>query len=79
MTWATRLALAAVDIYRLTLSPVLGGHCRFAPTCSDYARQALVTHGAARGSWLVARRLLRCHPFHPGGFDPPPPAAERPA
>jgi uncharacterized protein len=79
MTWVTRLAIAGVDAYRLTLSPILGSRCRFAPTCSDYARQALVTHGAIRGSWLAARRLLRCHPFHPGGFDPPPPARTRPA
>lgn len=73
MTWATRIALAAIEGYRLALSPVLGSHCRFAPTCSDYARQAVASHGAVKGAWLAARRLLRCHPFHPGGFDPPPP------
>jgi len=75
MTAATRLAVAVIEGYRLVLSPYLGRHCRFTPTCSDYARQALLGHGIARGSWLALRRLLRCHPFHPGGFDPPPPAA----
>lgn len=79
MRWPTRLSVAVVDGYRLILSPVLGGQCRFAPSCSEYARQALGAHGAARGTWLAARRLLRCHPFHPGGFDPPPPAAGREA
>ncbi len=74
MTWATRVALVAIDGYRLLLSPVLGGQCRFAPTCSDYARQAVAEHGATRGTWLATLRVLRCHPFHPGGFDPPPPA-----
>jgi putative membrane protein insertion efficiency factor len=56
----------------LTLSPLLGGHCRFVPSCSLYAEEALLRHGAVRGTGLAARRLLRCHPFHPGGADPVP-------
>jgi uncharacterized protein len=77
MTWVTRLAVGAIDGYRLGLSPFLGRHCRFLPTCSEYARQAMVDHGVAQGAWLAVRRLLRCHPFHPGGVDPPPPKAAR--
>jgi len=73
MSWSARLALAALDGYQMVVSPVLGRHCRFAPTCSEYARQAILGHGLVRGAWLAARRLLRCHPLHPGGFDPPPP------
>ncbi|HEV8642947.1 MAG TPA: membrane protein insertion efficiency factor YidD [Methylomirabilota bacterium] len=79
MTLATRAALVAVGAYQLLGSPFLGRHCRFAPTCSEYARGALIDHGARRGAWLALRRLLRCHPFHPGGYDPPPPARPRPA
>lgn len=64
--------IGLVRAYRLLLSPWLGGACRFEPTCSVYAIQALERHGAARGSWLAARRLLRCHPGCPGGADPVP-------
>lgn len=59
--------------YRRWLSPLLGPQCRFEPSCSVYALEALQEHGAVRGLWLTARRLGRCHPFHPGGFDPVPP------
>lgn len=59
--------------YQLTISPVLGPRCRFWPSCSDYALQAVQTHGPARGLVLGARRLLRCHPWCEGGFDPVPP------
>lgn len=59
-----------VRVYQVTLSPFIGQHCRFEPTCSHYALQALEAHGALRGSWLAAKRVARCHPFHPGGFDP---------
>jgi putative membrane protein insertion efficiency factor len=62
----------AVRVYELTLRPVIGAHCRFEPSCSAYAREALRTHGAGRGSSLAARRILRCHPFTPGGYDPVP-------
>ena len=72
MSWATRAVVALVAGYQVLLSPALGRHCRFAPTCSEYARLALIEHGVGRGGWLAVRRLLRCHPFHPGGYDPPP-------
>lgn len=70
----TRLLLAVVGGYRRWVSPLLGPRCRFFPTCSAYAAEALRTRGAGRGSWLTARRIARCHPFHPGGVDPVPPA-----
>lgn len=58
--------------YQLIVSPWLGPRCRFHPSCSSYALEALEQHGALRGSWLAMRRIGRCHPFHPGGFDPVP-------
>jgi putative membrane protein insertion efficiency factor len=64
--------LLLVRGYRRLLGPALPAACRFHPSCSAYAEAALVRHGAARGTWLTARRLLRCHPFHPGGIDPVP-------
>lgn len=68
-----RTAVAAlIRAYQLTLSPVLGPGCRFHPSCSEYALQAIARHGTARGLWLALRRILRCHPFHPGGLDPVP-------
>ncbi len=74
MTAAARLAAGAISVYQQLLSPWLGRNCRFAPTCSEYARLALLGHGLVRGTALAAWRLLRCHPLHPGGYDPPPPA-----
>ena len=71
MTMKT-LLLALLSIYQYLLSPWVGQHCRFHPSCSEYAREAVETHGALRGSWLAARRLSRCHPWHAGGFDPVP-------
>jgi uncharacterized protein len=68
-----RLALRA---YKLTLSPFIGQHCRFHPTCSEYAAEALITHGPVRGGWLAARRVCRCHPWGAAGHDPVPPRAE---
>ncbi|MEM8512727.1 putative membrane protein insertion efficiency factor [Massilia sp. MP_M2] len=59
--------------YQLLISPMLGPRCRFYPSCSNYAIEALRVHGAARGSWLAARRVGRCHPWHAGGLDPVPP------
>lgn len=68
-----RVVLATlIKGYRLFVSPLLGPRCRFYPSCSAYALEAVETHGAARGSWLAIRRLARCHPWHPGGFDPVP-------
>ncbi len=66
------LLLLLVRIYRRLVSPMLPPACRFYPSCSAYAETALVRHGALKGSWLAARRLARCHPFHPGGIDPVP-------
>jgi len=66
----------AVRTYQLTLRGVIGSHCRFYPHCSAYAIEALEIHGAARGSWLTAQRILRCNPWHPGGYDPVPVAAD---
>src|SRR3954464_13583309 len=67
-----RAAATVIRGYQLFLSPLLPPSCRFTPSCSQYALEAVPRHGALRGSWLAARRLARCHPFHPGGFDPVP-------
>ena len=67
---AVRIADQMVRLYQAALSPLLGPHCLFAPSCSMYARHALRRHGVRRGSWLALRRVLRCHPWHPGGWDP---------
>lgn len=72
-----RLLIGLVQGYRLLLSPWLGSACRFTPTCSAYALQALQDHGSARGSYLVLRRLGRCHPWCAGGHDPVPDVATR--
>jgi putative membrane protein insertion efficiency factor len=61
-----------VRVYQRLVSPLLPPSCRFYPSCSAYAVGALERHGALKGSWLAARRLARCHPFHPGGLDPVP-------
>jgi putative membrane protein insertion efficiency factor len=77
--WSRRLAALPVHLYRCTLAWLLGGQCRFTPTCSTYALEAIERHGAWKGWYLALRRLLRCHPFHPGGYDPvPPPAGDPP-
>jgi len=67
-----RLLLGLVEAYRVALSPLLGGHCRFWPSCSVYAEEAIRKHGARRGAALTLRRVLRCHPFRAGGIDPVP-------
>ena len=73
MTPAAAVLAGAVRAYQLTLRGVIGANCRFEPSCSDYAIDALRAHGAARGSLLAARRVLRCNPWTPGGYDPVPP------
>lgn len=69
----TRLLIGFVRFYQRFLSPFLGGQCRFEPSCSRYAIGCLELHGAARGSLLSVWRVCKCHPLHPGGYDPPPP------
>ena len=67
-----------VRAYQLTISPMMGPRCRFYPSCSNYALEALQVHGAARGSLLTVKRLCRCHPWHAGGPDPVPPKGDVP-
>ncbi|WP_296260602.1 MULTISPECIES: membrane protein insertion efficiency factor YidD [unclassified Pseudomonas] len=69
-----KLALASIQFYRYAISPLMASHCRFYPSCSCYAYEAIEHHGLVRGGWLTVRRLGRCHPWNPGGFDPVPPA-----
>jgi uncharacterized protein len=69
---ARRMVLGSIRFYQAAISPLFGRHCRFYPTCSDYARQAIERYGLARGGRLALRRILRCHPFTPGGYDPVP-------
>ena len=64
--------VALIQAYRYLISPMLGSRCRFHPSCSEYAVEALGRHGLAKGLWLAVRRLGRCHPWHPGGYDPVP-------
>ncbi len=69
---ATSLAIGLLRLYKLALSPLLPAACRYEPTCSEYAREAVERHGALRGIWLATRRLTRCHPLREGGYDPVP-------
>lgn len=66
------LLLLLLRGYQYAIRPLLGANCRFYPSCSAYAREAIERHGAVKGSWLTLRRVGRCHPYHPGGFDPVP-------
>ena len=72
MNAGARGAVAILDFYKRFLSPLLPRACRFEPTCSLYAREAITRHGLGRGAWLAIRRILRCNPFHRGGLDPVP-------
>ncbi|HUO43773.1 MAG TPA: membrane protein insertion efficiency factor YidD [Burkholderiales bacterium] len=69
-----QLLLLAIRGYQIALSPFFGTQCRFHPTCSQYAVEAIEIHGTWRGSWLAVKRILKCHPWHAGGVDPVPPA-----
>lgn len=69
MRW---LAIKLISVYRFALSPWVGNQCRFHPTCSFYAQEAINRHGIIKGGYLMCARLIKCHPWHPGGFDPVP-------
>jgi putative membrane protein insertion efficiency factor len=71
--WVAAGLVWVIGGYRRFISPLLGAHCRFYPSCSAYAQEALATHGLVRGGWLAVRRLGRCHPWNPGGIDRVPP------
>ncbi|MFO1069384.1 MAG: membrane protein insertion efficiency factor YidD [Geminicoccaceae bacterium] len=79
MSVAARALRGPIHLYRWLLSPVLGPCCRYAPSCSEYALEALAGHGALRGTWLAVGRLLRCHPWGGSGYDPVPPANQPPS
>jgi len=64
------MLVAVIKVYKTCISPLLGAHCRFFPSCADYAVEVLKTRGVIQGSWLAAARVCRCHPFAEGGFDP---------
>ncbi len=72
MSVVARLLVLLIRGYQVTLSPLLPSACRYQPTCSRYALEAVERHGALKGVWLGAKRIARCHPFHPGGYDPVP-------
>jgi putative membrane protein insertion efficiency factor len=73
-----QIASGLIRGYQLLLRPLLPAACRFEPSCSEYAREVFRRHGLVHGGWLAVRRLGRCHPFHPGGYDPPPGLSPRP-
>ena len=70
--WPSRIGAVLIDAYRATFGVILGGQCRFYPSCSDYGYEAVAKYGAIRGSWLALKRVSRCHPLNPGGYDPVP-------
>ena len=75
LRWLARypslLLIGLVRLYQIFLSPIMGGQCRFHPSCSAYSIEAIRKYGSVLGAWRSVRRILRCHPFHPGGYDPP--------
>jgi uncharacterized protein len=72
-----KILIYLIQGYQRFISPLLGPHCRYYPSCSEYTLIAIREHGALRGLWLGIKRISRCHPWHPGGFDPVPPAKDR--
>lgn len=79
MNPAQWVLLRLIRLYQLALSPFIGNQCRFTPTCSHYAHEAISRHGALRGAWLAICRVGRCHPWHPGGYDPVPDSSKGPS
>ncbi len=67
-----KVFVAAIRGYQYAIRPLIGANCRFYPSCSEYAREAIERHGVGAGGWLAARRIAKCHPYHPGGYDPVP-------
>jgi len=78
MSVGAQIASGMIRGYQLLLRPILPAACRFQPSCSEYAREVLERQGLLRGGWLALRRVGRCHPFNPGGYDPPPGGSTRP-
>jgi uncharacterized protein len=76
VTWSVRFGVTLIRAYQIVLSPLVGGACRFEPSCSQYAMTAVEQHGFVRGMWLAIRRVGRCHPFGRSGYDPVPPPRE---
>ncbi|WP_137936494.1 membrane protein insertion efficiency factor YidD [Chitinivorax sp. B] len=68
----SRFLIVLIRLYQYAISPMFGPRCRFSPTCSHYALEAIGKHGPVKGGWLATKRICRCHPFHPGGYDPVP-------
>ncbi|PKO89575.1 MAG: membrane protein insertion efficiency factor YidD [Betaproteobacteria bacterium HGW-Betaproteobacteria-12] len=66
------LLIGLIRVYQYAISPLMGRSCRYVPTCSEYTAEAVQKHGAIKGGWLGAKRICRCHPWHPGGYDPVP-------
>jgi hypothetical protein len=72
LSWIQRVFVALIRFYQVTISRALPSSCRFTPSCSEYTRQAIMKYGVLNGTWMGAKRIARCHPFHPGGYDPVP-------